>query len=368
VGDSVPAASLTALAREVLGNGWNDFLERGSADLAVAVRGVRCRVNILRSARGVGFAIRLLGSSQVTLQRLNLHPDLKRLVQGRHGLILVSGPTGSGKTTTLAALIQEINLSEARHIITLENPVEYTIAPRQSFVRQREVGRDTPTFEQALIDALREDPDVLVVGEMREPAVMRLTLNAAETGHLVLATVHSSTAPEALQRIVSSFPAEIQSAVCGQIADCLVGVVAQRLHVREDVGVRVPACEILMASTPVKALVRQGQFFKLDSAIETGAADGSWSWARYAEWLARKTDWVLPKFDEEVGDAEVAPVALPSLPRAVPTPTAAAKSAPRRPVPKPKAAEPAVTEDGVLVIDEGDDPAAVLRQLTKDDD
>jgi twitching motility protein PilT len=221
-------------------------------------------------------------------------------------------------------------------------------------IRQREVGRDSPSFEQALIDALREDPDVLVVGEMREPAVMRLTLNAAETGHLVLATVHSSSAPEALQRIVSSFPAEIQSAVCGQIADCLVGVIAQRLHMREDLGIRVPACEILVASTPVKALVRQGQFFKLDSALETGAADGSWSWARYAEWLARKADWIMPKAEEESTEAE-----LPQAPKLEP--------AGARPSPRPKKSAAPRDEDGVLVIDEHEDPASVLRELTDDD-
>ena len=130
-----------------------------------------------------------------------------------HGLILVSGPTGSGKSSTLAALIQEINLTESRHILTIESPIEYTFRPRRAYIRQREVGRDTPSFEQALLDSLREDPDVLMVGEMREPETMRLTLNASETGHLVLATVHSSTCAEALQRIVSAFPAEIQSSV-----------------------------------------------------------------------------------------------------------------------------------------------------------
>jgi twitching motility protein PilT len=354
MGDPVPASTLTALGHEVLQDGWGDFVQRGSADLAVTVRGVRCRINVLRSARGVGFAIRLLSSAQVSLQRLNLHPDLRRMVQHRHGLVIVSGPTGSGKSTTLAALIQEVNQAEARHIITLESPVEYALAPKQSLIRQREVGRDSPSFEQALIDALREDPDVLVVGEMREPAVMRLTLNAAETGHLVLATVHSSSAPEALQRVVSSFPAEIQSAVCGQIADCLVGVVAQRLQMREDLGMRVPACEILVASTPVKALVRQGHFFKLDSALETGAADGSWSWARYGEWLARKSDWVLPRAEEEAPEPE-----LPPAPRLEP--------ARNKPAPKAKKAPAPRVEDGVLVIDEHDDPASILRELTDDD-
>src|SRR5205085_8556949 len=135
-----------------------------------------------------------------------------KLVAPTHGLILVSGPTGSGKSSTLAALIQEINLTETRHIVTIESPIEYTFRPRHAFIRQREVGRDTPSFEQALLDALREDPDVLMVGEMRDPQTMRLTLSAAETGHLVMATVHSATCTEALQRVVGAFPAEIQNA------------------------------------------------------------------------------------------------------------------------------------------------------------
>src|SRR5204862_6398706 len=120
--------------------------------------------------------------------------------------------------------IQEINLTEARHIVTIESPIEYTLRPRMSYIRQREVGRDTPSFEQALIDALREDPDVLMVGEMRDPQTMRLTLNASETGHLVLTTVHSATCVEALQRIISAFPAEIQNSVAAQLADCIVAV------------------------------------------------------------------------------------------------------------------------------------------------
>src|SRR5205809_529961 len=171
----------------------------------------------------------------------------------------------------LAALIQEINLSEARHIVTIESPIEYSFRPRRAYLRQREVGRDTPSFEQALLDALREDPDVLMVGEMRDPQTMRLTLNASETGHLVLATVHSSTCAEALQRVVSAFPAEIQSSVSAQLADSLVAVIAQRLRFRADLNILVPECEVLMATHAVKNFIRTREFFRLVSVIETGA-------------------------------------------------------------------------------------------------
>lgn len=382
VGEPVSSAALTALAREVVGeDGWHAFLERCSYDVSRTLEGQRIRINVLRSTRGVGFAIRLLSTSQATLKRLNLHPDLRRLVEPTHGLVLVSGPTGSGKTSTLAALLQELNLGESRHIITVESPIEYALVPRQSFIRQREVGRDTPSFAQALVDAMREDPDVLMVGEMREPEVMRLTLNAAETGHLVLATVHSSSAGEALSRVASAFPPEMQAAVCAQLADCLVGVVCQRLRYRPEVGLRVPECEVLMASTPVKSMVRQGAFYKIPSVIETGAADGSWSFARYADWLSRKTDWSQPTSTPE--DAPAAePVSEPSFepafepgarPRAA-TPVARTRPAavtrlppsskPRRsPAPaKPEEARPA--EEGVFVIQgEQDDLVSIIREL-----
>jgi len=238
------------------------------------------------------------------LENLNLHSDLKRFIAPTTGLFLVSGPTGSGKSSTLAALIQEINLAEARHVVTIESPIEYTFRLRRAYIRQREVGRDTPSFEQGLLDALREDPDVLMVGEMREPQTMRLTLNAAETGHLVLSTVHSSTCVEALQRVVSAFPGEIQNNVAAQLADCLVGVVCQRLQFRADLNIRVPECEILVPTHPIKHFIRNREFFKIVSVMETGADHGMWTFPRYCTWLERRTNWHIPARGHEVYDEE----------------------------------------------------------------
>ena len=316
-GEPLPPKTLAALARELIGEEqWPVFLERRSFDLSKTIRGVRCRINIMQTARGTGFAIRLLSAFQATVETLNLHPDLKKLVKNAHGLILVCGPTGSGKSSTLAALLQEINLTETRHIVTVECPIEYTFRPRRAYIRQREVGRDTPSFEQALLDALREDPDVLMVGEMRDPETMRLTLSASETGHLVLATIHSSTCAEALQRVASAFPSEIQGTVCAQLADCLVAVVSQRLRFRPDLNIRVPECEILVATHAVKNFIRTRDFFKISSALETGADHGMWSFQRYAKWLETRTNFSIPDRNTEPPDSEsteITPVTPPLL-------------------------------------------------------
>ena len=304
-GEPISPKPLLDMARTLIGEGqWPVFLERRSYDLSKTVRGVRCRINVLQTSRGVGLAIRLLSSFQATVEKLNLHPDLKKLVKNTHGLILICGPTGSGKSSTLAALIQEINLTDTRHIVTVESPIEYTFRPRRAFIRQREVGRDTPSFEQALLDALREDPDVLMVGEMRDPETMRLTLSASETGHLVLATVHSSSCAEAIQRVASAFPAEIQSAVCAQLSDCLVAVISQRLRFRQDLNIVVPECEILMATHAVKNFIRTREFFKVITAIETGADHGMWTFQRYAKWLETRTNLFIPGQNAEPPDSE----------------------------------------------------------------
>jgi twitching motility protein PilT len=317
IGEPSKGEDLLQAARELIGpEDWPRFLEQRSHDMSKSIEGMRCRINILQTSRGTGFAIRLLPSFQPTIETLNLHPDLKQLVNHANGLVLISGPTGSGKSTTLAALLQTVNLSDARHIITIENPIEFTFRPRQSFIRQREVGRDTPSFEQALLDSLREDPDVLMVGELREPETMRLTLSAAETGHLVLATVHSSNCAEALQRVVNAFPPEIQSNVSAQLADCLIAVVAQRLQFRPNLGICVPECEILKSSTSVKNFIRNRDFFKIPSSLETGVESGMWTFTRYRNWLDKRTNFHVASRETEPEEEMPAAPKLPAIPLA----------------------------------------------------
>lgn len=327
LGEPLPAKLLTEFARHLIGNEqWPVFVERRSFDTSKTIHGVRCRINVLQTSRGVGFAIRLLASFQASIEKLNLLPDLRKFLNHTSGLIIVSGPTGSGKSSTVAALLQEINANEARHVVTLESPIEYIYRPRMAYIRQREVGRDTPSYEQGLLDALREDPDVLMVGEMRDPETMRLTLNASETGHLVLTTMHSSTCAEALARVVSAFPAEMQNAVRAQLADCLIAIICQRLRFRPDLKIRVPECEIMVNTMAVKNFIRMGDFFKIISAMEMGAESGMWTFARYQTWLENKKTWYFPAADDKPDTEPAQDVHIP----APPSPRTAAK--PERPV------------------------------------
>lgn len=354
-GEPMQAGVLAEFARSLIGTEeWGQFLARRSFDMSKTIAGSRCRINILQSSRGVGFAIRLLPSFETTLESLNLHPEFKKLVDFSHGLILISGPTGSGKSSTLAAMIQTINLSDARHIVTIECPIEFSFRSRHSFIRQREVGRDTPSFEQALMDSLREDPDVLMVGELRDPETMRLTLNAAETGHLVLATVHSSTCAEAMQRVVGAFPAEIQDNVSAQLADCLIAVISQRLQFRPDIGICVPECEVLVPNNAIKNFIRKREFFKIQSSLETGAEYGMWTFQRYRTWLDKRAGRFATQFREADPDVEkeADTPELPPLPLLKPA-TAAASVAPHA---------PSVSAGGRFDIEPVDDFGPILKK------
>lgn len=291
----VSAPVLRQIAQSTLDEDqWAQFVERGSADLSKTLAGVRCRIHLFQTSRGIGFSVRLLSSFQNSLIDCNLHPDLGELVKRRTGLILISGPTGSGKSTTLAALIEEINQNQARHIVTLESPIEYFFSNRKSYVRQREIPTHSPSFDQAIVDSMRENPDVLVIGEMRTPETMRLTLNAAETGHLVIATLHSATSAEALSRLCMSFPAEIQPSIRAQLADCLIAVICQKLSFHAPAQMRIPVCEVLTAASNAKSTIRNGTFSQILSVLQTGGEEGMWTFERYQKWMDQKKNWVRP--------------------------------------------------------------------------
>lgn len=322
IAEPVAAAAVEQDARALLGaEAWEHLLSRGSADASLALGGTRCRINVYRTIRGLALAVRLLTPSVKGLRECNLHPDLRRFIVPTTGLVIVSGPTGSGKSTTLAALIEEINSAEAKNVISLESPIEYVFANRRSLIRQREIPTHSPSFEQAIVDALRENPDVLVIGEMRTPEVMRLTLNAAETGHLVLATMHSSSCAEALTRVCMSFPAEIQGNIRAQLADCLVGVVCQRLDYLPEHRLRVPRCEVLWGSLAAKATVRSGQMSQIANVIQSGGEEGMWNFDRYQRWMEQRRDWVR---NDELAGGEMPTASVPVKP-APAGPTSAAR-------------------------------------------
>ncbi len=251
---------------EFSGHGHSDFVAHVSARL-------RVRVNLYRHHRGEGAACRLLGSVVPTLEELSLPCALANLVSAHHGLVLVTGATGSGKSTTLAALIDRINEGIGGHIVTIEDPIEFVHPCKRSRVTQREVGRDVSSFPAALRAALREDPDLILVGELRDLETMSLALTAAETGHLVFATLHTRGAAAAVNRMIDVFPPGQQAQVRAMLAEALVAVVSQELLVRVEGG-RIPCVEILIATSAIRALIREGKTHQIENVMQISAQHG----------------------------------------------------------------------------------------------
>ena len=235
---------------------------------------VRVRCNIYEQSKGVAGAFRILPSQILTLEQLGLPPGATRLTEQTRGLVLVTGPPGTGKSSTLAAMVDHINRNFPKHILTIEDPIEYRHVNKKSLVTQREVGRNTPNFAQALRGALREDPDVILVGEMRDPETMALAITAAATGQLVFGTLHTLSAAQTVDRIVDSFEGDKQTQVRLMLAESLRGVLAQRLLRRQDGAGRILALEILMSNSAVASLIREKKTFQLGSVIQTGRREG----------------------------------------------------------------------------------------------
>ena len=274
--DATSAGATMALVRELLDDRqWDEFERYTHLDFAVTdAAGNRFRANAYRQEGGVALAIRRLQESLREPEAWNLPATLRDLTTMRDGLVVVTGPTGSGKTTTLASLVHVINSERPCHILTIEDPIEYVHRSARALISQREVRRTVPDFAGAVRAALREDPDVILVGEMRDLETMRATLTAAETGHLVLSTMHTGTAVGAVERFVGLFPAAEQDSIRQQLSLVLRAVVAQRLVPGARETELVPAVELLIGSSAVANLIRTGRTEQIRSVMEGAAADG----------------------------------------------------------------------------------------------
>jgi twitching motility protein PilT len=247
--------------------------------------GGRARMHVLRTGGEPVLAVRLLDREPPALERLNLPAIVGSLGQRERGLVVLAGPTGCGKSTTLAAIVGDINRDYPRRIVTLEDPIEYRHHNRSSFISQREIGLDAPTIQQALVGALRADPDVLVVGEVRDAIAMHTVMTAAETGHLVFVTLHTGTASETVERIVDMFDGAQQAQARAALAETLVAVVCQRL-IKGVVAGRRAVAEILIATPALKNMIRQSKTHLIPNAIVTGRRHGMQTFAHHAAQLA----------------------------------------------------------------------------------
>ena len=267
---------------------WQELLRTGEVDMAFSdAAGERYRLNAYRQGSQYALAIRLLESVIPDCQALGLPESVVRLADLKQGLVLVAGPTGSGKTTTLAALVQRINNERPVHIITLEDPVEYLYPQGKALISQRKIGRDTESFASGLRSALRQDPDIILVGELRDAESMAMALSAAETGHLVLATLHTQDAAGSVNRILDVL-SERQAQARSQLAECLQAVVCQRLLPRSDAEGRAAAFEVLVATEALRNIIREGRTHQLESYIQTGKRFGMQTLAESVASLRRQ--------------------------------------------------------------------------------
>ncbi len=230
---------------------------------------VRCRVNVYHQRGNHAACLRIMGSTVPSLESLKLPPVLRTFADQPRGLVLVTGPTGSGKSTTLAAMIDYINRNRAEHILTIEDPIEYVYSKGRSTIHQREIGQDVDTFANALRSALREDPDIILVGEMRDYETISAAITAAETGHLVMSTLHTTGAAETINRIIDVFPAQSQNQIRSQLASVLCGVVTQQLIPLANGNGRIAATEILVCNDAVSNLIRTDKIFQIESTMQT---------------------------------------------------------------------------------------------------
>jgi len=276
------------LAYQLLGERKETFIEKKEVDFSYGFKDkARFRVNIFFEKGFISSALRLIPSKIKTIEELNLPMALHRIPKLKQGFVLLTGPSGHGKSTTLAAIVDEINHSSAEHIITIEDPIEYLFFGDKSLVNQREVGQDTKSFHDALGSILREDPNVIMIGEMRDPETIAAALTAAETGHLVFSSLHTNSASQTINRIIDVFPSNQQNQIRFQLANTISAVVSQRLLPRISGG-RIPATEVMFANNAVSNLIRENKAYQLDLVIETSLEDGMISLNRSLAELVRR--------------------------------------------------------------------------------
>ena len=264
---------------------WQEFLE---ADFSFEIPGVaRFRVNAFNQNRGASAVFRTIPDKVITLETLGALPIFKELCSLPRGLVLVTGPTGSSKSTTLTAMVDHINENEYGHILTVEDPIEFVHQPKKCLINQRELGRDTLGFTEALRSALREDPDTILVGEMRDLETIRLALTAAETGHLVFGTLHTSSASKTIDRVIDVFPAAEKEMVRAMLSESLRAVIAQCL-LKKKGGGRTAAWEVLIGTPAVRNLIREAKVAQMYSAIQTGQKDGMQTLDQHLKEIVRK--------------------------------------------------------------------------------
>lgn len=249
------------------------FKESKELDFSFGYQDVRFRVNIYRQKGYDAASLRLIPKTIRGFKELGLPPILEKFTEHSQGFVIVTGPTGAGKSTTLAAMVDRINDNYSKHIVTVEDPIEYVFEHKKSIISQREVGFDTESFGKALRSALREDPDVVYIGEMRDLETIEAALTIAETGHLVFATLHTNSAAQTADRIVNIFPPHLRQQVASQLAAVLLGVVSQRLIPKVNGG-RVLAAEIMIANSAIKSLIREEKTYQIPNVIQTSAAEG----------------------------------------------------------------------------------------------
>jgi twitching motility protein PilT len=272
----ISAQAVPRIAQEILGERrWADFEKRRDIDFSYEMPGVgRFRANIHFQRNTVALAIRTIESSIRTLEELFLPEIVAKLTHLPRGLVLVTGPTGCGKSTTLAAMIDAINRRDSGHIITLEDPIEYAFKNDRCIIEQREVGSDVPDFASGLRHVIRQDPDTIFVGEMRDLETTSAVITAAETGHLVLSTLHTINAPQTVARIIDIYPSDQQNHVRSMLANSLQAVISQTLLRRQDQPGMIPAVEIMICNSAVKSCIRENRIFEIPNVIETSRAIG----------------------------------------------------------------------------------------------